>query len=83
MTPVNIESGVRQVLNEITLSPVALDTPSESSLDAVGIDSVGMIDLIYRIEEQFGIQIPDEDVTPENFASIASLVELVSRKCSH
>ena len=34
----NIESGIRQVLNEVTLSPAAFDTPSESSLDAVGIE---------------------------------------------
>lgn len=83
MTPTNtsVDSRIRQAINEITLSADALTVPPDTTLDVIGIDSVGMIDLLYKLEEAFGIQIPDDDVTPENFASIASLTDMVQRKC--
>ena len=55
---------------------------SDVVLDEIGIDSVGMIDLVYALEEQFAITINDEDVMPENFRSIAAITALVTRKCS-
>jgi acyl carrier protein len=50
-------------------------------LESTGIDSVGMIELVYALEERFGIEIGDEEVVPENFGSIRSLTDLVARKC--
>lgn len=81
MTTVTIEPQIRQLLSEIAHAPDVFDAPADATLDQVGIDSIGMIDLIYRLEESFGIRIPDEDVTPDNFESIASLTALVTRKC--
>jgi acyl carrier protein len=38
------------------------------------LDSLAILQLVAYIEEQFGIQVPDEDVVFENFQSIDSLV---------
>ena len=83
LTNTSVESRIRQVIGEITHSPDVVTLPASTTLDVIGIDSVGMIDLLYKLEEVFGIQIADEDVTPENFASIASLTDMVQRKCGN
>jgi acyl carrier protein len=40
-----------------------------------------MIELVYGLEDRFSITIGDDEVLPENFASIAALTALVERKC--
>ncbi|HQV04692.1 MULTISPECIES: acyl carrier protein [unclassified Novosphingobium] len=44
-----------------------------------GIDSLGFVELKTQVETAFAITIPDDDFTPENFATIASLAQLVGR----
>jgi acyl carrier protein len=46
------------------------------------VDSLGMLDLVSFLEKSFSIQIADEELTPENFATIASLTDFVKRKNS-
>lgn len=46
------------------------------------VDSLGMLDLVRFLEESFMIQIFDEELTPENFASIACLATFVGQKKS-
>lgn len=58
-----------------------LDFSDEDSLlDAGVIDSLGILDLVGFLEEAFGIQASDEDLNPENFDSIATLVAFVESK---
>jgi acyl carrier protein len=42
-------------------------------LSAGIIDSLGVLQLVSFIEDQFNIQMPDEDVVLENFQSVNSL----------
>ena len=41
-----------------------------------------MIQFVFQLEETIGVAVEDSEVTAENFASIASLVRLMERKCS-
>jgi acyl carrier protein len=75
------EQRVRTLLAEITLDDTCLCSSSDATLDVIGLDSIGMIDLVYGLEERFAITIEDEEVLPENFGSIAALTALVERKC--
>jgi acyl carrier protein len=75
------EQGVRVLLAQITLNDTCLGSPSDMSLDVMGVDSIGMIDLVYGLEERFAITIEDEEVLPENFGTIAAVTALVERKC--
>jgi len=43
------------------------------------IDSLGLMKLVAFIEEQSGISISDDDLIPENFETIASIVRMVQR----
>lgn len=44
------------------------------------LDSTGMMELIFYIEEEFGIQIADEEMVPENLDSINNLTGFLSSK---
>ncbi len=47
------------------------------------IDSLGIMTLLSFIEEKFSIQIPSEDLMPENFASISAITALIERQAKN
>ena len=46
----------------------------DSFLETGIVDSTGVVELVMFVEETFGIEVPDEDVVPENFDSVKALV---------
>jgi acyl carrier protein len=48
-------------------------------LPDAGLTSVAAVKLMLALEAAFDIAIPDADLTPENFRSIASIERLVAR----
>lgn len=44
------------------------------------IDSFGMLKLISLIQEEFGVEIDDEDIVPTNWRTIRDIGELVASK---
>ena len=48
-----------------------------SLLDAGVIDSTGVLELVDFIERRFGLNVPDGDLLPENFESIANITRYV------
>ena len=65
---------VRQLLAKRNLNrPVSAD----ESLTACGLSSLDVVNLMLAVEGEFGIKIPDRDMTPTNFRSIASIAALV------
>jgi acyl carrier protein len=80
--PQDHERLVRLLLNSITATDRFLECSADALLEELGLDSLGMIELVYGLEEQFGIAIADEEVTPDNFNSIRTLTRLVLDKRS-
>ena len=54
--------------------------PDEDLLEQGIIDSLGLMKLIAFMEETFGIKIMDDEIVPENFQSLNSMVTLVERQ---
>ena len=46
------------------------------------INSLGVIELVLFVEQQCGVPVDDQDVTPENFNSITRLTNYMLRKMS-
>ena len=44
------------------------------------IDSLGVMELITFVEESFGVQVADADVTEDNFGSVAAIASYVKSK---
>lgn len=51
----------------------------ETDLFEAGLDSMGMMQLIILLEENFGVPIPASEVTRANFSSIRALSQLMMR----
>ena len=48
-----------------------------SLMDAYGVDSVSLLELVVGLEEAFGVQIEDGDFNVRNFATVAALRDFV------
>ena len=51
-----------------------------SFLESGIIDSTGILELIEFLEEIFGVTVEDEEMIPENFDSIANVVQYLKKK---
>lgn len=51
------------------------DLPGDASLRDLGLDSMASVALMLDLEDHFGCTVPDRLLTPEAFASPASLWE--------
>jgi acyl carrier protein len=52
---------------------------TDARLNELGMSSMKMISLMLAIEAEFDIAIPQADITPDNFESIASVEAMVVR----
>ena len=43
------------------------------------LDSMAVIAVIHEIEERFGIEVPDDEVDGNSFATVGTVVEFVTR----
>jgi acyl carrier protein len=50
---------------------------NEDSLTEKGLSSLDIVNLMLGVETEFAIKIPDRDMTPSNFRSIAQIDRLV------
>ena len=58
------------------------EIPEEEPLfgDGVGLDSVATLEIVFAVEEEFGIEVEDDDLRVELFASVATLAEYVRNR---
>ena len=57
-------------------------TDETSFLDEGIIDSTGILELVDFLEQEFNIQIEDEELVPENLDSIINVDAFIERKLS-
>ena len=57
----DIEAKVRDIIVEELDVDAAEVVPSDSYIDDLGADSLDTVELIMKFEEEFDIEIPDED----------------------
>jgi|SRR3954462_756038 acyl carrier protein len=77
-----IESALRKFVIDNFLYGKGGETLSDTTsfLDTGLIDSTGVLELVLFLESTFGIEVPDEDVVPDNLDSIARLCAYIGRK---
>ena len=64
----------------VLLDP-AVEIPLDRSLLEAGIlDSYGIVDLLTFIEGEFGLSIPDEDITKEKMGSIRKMARYIETR---
>ena len=53
---------------------------SDSFLEKGILDSTGILEVIYFIEDEYGIKVEDEEMIPENLDSVNRIANFVGRK---
>ena len=72
----NLEDKVRKIIAD-TLSKGEVEIKPESSLtEDLGADSLEIVELAMAMEEEFGIDIPDEDI--EKIATVKDIIDYIN-----
>ncbi len=79
MDRAEIETRVLSIVHEQkTIEEDAL-TP-ETRLDAIGIDSLDALNILFAIEETFGITVPDEEA--RDLRTVSAMVDVIESHLS-
>jgi acyl carrier protein len=68
-----------RLVGEVIATPVQDAAAWERPLSELGITSLKMVNLIFAIEIEFSVAIPQAAITPANFESLATLEALLAR----
>lgn len=79
-----IEREVRAFLqHNFPLAGDQSSVPSDGSLIDLGVvDSTGVLEIVGFLEGRFGLEIPIDDISPENLDTIADIVGYVGARIS-
>ncbi|MDR1808383.1 MAG: acyl carrier protein [Propionibacteriaceae bacterium] len=66
---------VAQIVTEVAGAPVADVTLDKSFTDDLGVDSLSMVEIIYAVEDTFGITIPEEE--SKNLRTVGDAVAFI------
>ncbi len=58
---------------------IACAVDLNDDLSACGISSLDMVNLMLAVETEFDLKIPDRDMTPANFRTVAQIEALVEK----
>ena len=65
---------VTELLRDIAdVQGVPLPSETESLFDAGVLDSFGLLEFLTALEKEMDVEIPDEDLVPSNFDTIAKI----------
>jgi acyl carrier protein len=81
-TPTNpaIRERLLQLVGQILGKPdAASSVPAEARLSELGMSSIKMVNLMLAVETEFDVTIPQGDITPDNFRSVATIEALLVR----
>ncbi len=71
----NIEERVREIIaDRLGVDPEEV-TPDASFVEDLGADSLDTVELVMALEEEFGVEIPDEDA--EKIQKVGDAIEYI------
>jgi acyl carrier protein len=77
-----VSDAIFEKVKEIAVDQLGVDedevTMESSFLDDLGADSLDIVELVMAIEEEFNVEIPDEDA--EKIRSVGDAVEYIKAK---
>jgi acyl carrier protein len=72
------QEKITEIVKRVSKNDVAPD-PEESLFDSGYLDSFALTDMVGEIEREFGITIPDADLTPRKFDSVEKIDAYIAR----
>jgi acyl carrier protein len=74
----DIAEQVRQIIAEQLMVELDEVTDDASFIEDLGADSLDTVEMIMEIEDEFGIEIPDEDA--EKIQTVGKAIEYIKKK---
>ena len=75
-------AAVDEKVKKIIVEQLGVDeedvTPDASFVDDLGADSLDMVELVMAFEEEFGIEIPDEDA--EKILTVQNVMDYIKER---
>ncbi len=78
----SIEQKLRDYIleNYLFTSDQSALVNNDSFLEKGILDSTGILEMIYFIEDEYGIKVEDEEMVPENLDSVDKITTYIQRK---
>ena len=74
----NVQEKVRSIIAEqLGVKPEQV-TPQASFIDDLGADSLDTVELVMALEEEFGVEIPDEEA--EKLVTVGDAIKYIEDK---
>ena len=71
---------IRQfILQRFPLAKRRKVTDQDNLLESGVVDSLGVLELVTFMQQEFSVTVNDEDLTPENFQTIECMAQFVAR----
>lgn len=76
----NIDAKVKDIISEQLGVKKEEIKPESSFIDDLGADSLDTVEVVMALEEEFGIEIPDEDA--EKITTVGDAIKYIEEKLS-
>lgn len=74
----DVDAKVKKIISEQLGVPEADVKPEASFVNDLGADSLDTVELVMALEEEFGVEIPDEDA--EKISTVQSAISYIKAK---
>jgi acyl carrier protein len=78
MTMADVVAKVKKIISEQLGVPETDVKPEASFVNDLGADSLDTVELVMALEEEFGVEIPDEDA--EKIATVQNAIDYIKAK---
>ena len=76
-----VEEKIKSIIAEQLGVKLEEVTPQASFIDDLGADSLDTVELIMALEEEFGVEIPDEDA--EKMTTVGDAIKYIEEKTAN
>jgi acyl carrier protein len=80
MADSGLESKVRKIIADRLQVDIDSVTPEANFVEDLGADSLDLVELVMAFEEDFGLEIPDQDA--ETMKSVGDAINYLNKKTS-
>jgi acyl carrier protein len=74
----DIEQRVKEIIADQLGEPIENITPDKDFVQDLGADSLDVVELVMALEEEFGIEIPEEDA--EKIKTVGDAINYIKEK---
>jgi acyl carrier protein len=75
---IEIQERVIKLVSDATKVDVAKISPTTTFVDDLNLDSLDIVELMMKMEDEFGVEIPEDEA--EGLKSVADVVTYIEKK---